>query len=131
LDNLEWEIRNKEAARRLAAGDFKSENERQKLVHECFPYMLRSKGKGRLSVEYDEELDCIFVYDFGGFLTTVLTQTTLWEVVKAEFTNPGGLRLRVAGHNPWLEQKARVEAARVRRFTESGKPDITLEELGL
>ena len=134
-----------EAKRKLNAHEYTTESERQALVHACFPYAItglgpRQRGRGCLRVGYDPEWDCMVISDHGGFLTTAMTQTSLWHILEEEAITPGTLRERLTGINPYTASDEAIAKAHEReliskhsaqRYDTRGKPKVTIEDLEL
>lgn len=130
-----------EAKQRLEAGEFSSERERQRLIHEAAPWHTPGKSHlGGLRVVFDPESQSMMLFDYGGFLTCVATPNTLWELLMYEATAPGYNRARLAKdalpdtalYLKMAEQaKQAATEPKVRKFTETGKEKMTLEDLDL
>jgi len=79
---------------RLHSGDFQDQEEKDRLqllaqLWEEEP--ARAEGLG-LQVEFIAPASCVILRDIGGYLTTILTPTSLWSVLEMEAKSPGFLR---------------------------------------
>jgi hypothetical protein len=123
---------------KITKEQYTSNAERMQLMHDAFPFAYRpgiSGLEGRLTVVYDQTCDAISVQDLGGWLTTILTPQTLWDIIKTEANEAGALRHKLTGKNPVqahreLTTKAN-EKYKVKKYTEAGKLEVSLDDLDL
>lgn len=132
----------KEAHRKILASEFSSELERQQLVRESWPFGWQPKGNwrvGRLEVWWDKESGAFMIHDGGGFITSIITEQTLAQVIREEAEHPGlfrGRLTRVEGQYPAAnEVKHMIEEAelqrQIKRFSHSGQRLIDFNDLEL
>lgn len=101
------------AWQKLRFNDFHSEEERQELTHEAHPWFGRGAWIGtRLSIEWNEDSQCMMVYDYGGFLTSVLTPDSLWAALRTEHQYPGFMRRKLTA-DPKGRYPSPAEVARL------------------